>query len=585
MRPVRLSNEKLEARTVLAGFTFQVVDDLNLISAETEQLISNSAHYALNRISKHMAWQGTLDSEVRVRPASENPFPNTNGLLPSVTSLSWMNDHWSNDTLVELLTGIDRQPLNADAGMTIYLGDDGQIRNYGLPVWFDPNPIDYVPANVPSGKFDYIGVFFHEVFHGMGFHAASQEFRDHTTTIDGNDYFIGSETQQLLGGKLPLAPRLGGSLQDHYGNTSLPGNTLTSGLMFQWGNYEGNRLDIGKLDLAILEDLGMTIKSSEGLPLVDTIDSGVPRNTLSKLSISENIPIGTIVGTLSTTTGPVGVTFALADGGLDNSAFEIVGNVLKTKVSIDFETQASYSILVRNTNAQGVWTATPFTIEVEPASDERPTAIADTGRARRDEAIVIDVLANDTFVLSPLVPATLQIEQQSTNGQATVIDGKIRFSPSARFLGQTQFRYSIQNTLGVRSLPAEVTITVDGSLYQNPNNSLDVTGDTRVTPLDALVIINELNRRAATPVEDLGNSAPPYFDVNADYWVTSLDALIVINYLNLAPANAGGEGESGSEASCERESFFESFGADETSATIMGTKRWARHVRTVSFNP
>ena len=69
----------------------------------------------------------------------------------------------------EMLTGIDRQPLSADVGMTIYLGDDGQIRNYGLPVWFDPNPMDYVPANVPSGKFDYIGVFFHEVLSRDGF--------------------------------------------------------------------------------------------------------------------------------------------------------------------------------------------------------------------------------------------------------------------------------------------------------------------------------------------------------------------------------------------------------------------------------
>ena len=372
MRPSRLSVESLEARTVFAGFTFQVVDDLNLVSAETEQLITNSAQYALNRISKHITWQGTLDVEVRVRPASENPFPNTNGLLPSVTSLSWTGSDWSNDTLHELLTGIDRQPLSADAGMTIYLGDDGQIRNYGLPVWFDPNPTDYVPANVPSGKFDYIGVFFHEVLHGIGFLATSREFRNLTTTIDGNDYFIGSATQQLFGGELPLAPRLGGSLQDHYGNTSLASNTLSSGLMFQWGNYEGNRLDIGKLDLAILEDLGLTIISEAGLPLVDTFDSQVPRNTLSQLSMRENIAIGSIVGTLSTTAGATGYTFALADGGLDNSAFEIVGNTLKTKVAINFEAKASYSILVRNADAQGVWTATPFTITVDRSPYQNP---------------------------------------------------------------------------------------------------------------------------------------------------------------------------------------------------------------------
>ena len=253
-------------------------------------------------------------------------------------------------------------------------------------------------------------------------------------------------------------------------------------------------------------------------------------------------------------------TFALADGGLDNSAFKIVGNVLQTKVTIDFETKASYSILVRSTDAQGVWTATPFTIEVKQLLDERPIAIADVGRARRDEAIIIDVLANDTFVRSPLVPSTLQIEQQPTNGQATVNDGKILFSPSARFLGQTTFLYSIQNTFGTRSLPAEVTITIDGSLFQNSNNRFDVTGDTKVTPLDALVIINELNRRAATPVEDLASSAPPYFDVNADFWVTSLDALLVINYLNLAGINAEGEGDGESKAICERESFYESLG-------------------------
>lgn len=160
MRFKRRSIEMLEARTVFAGFTFQVVDDLDLISAATEQQIARSADYALNRIANHIAWQGTLDVEVRIRPASENPFPNTNGIMPSVISASWINGEWSNDTLHELQTGIDRQPLSADAGMTIYLGDDGQIRNFGRLAWFDPNPMDYVPANVPSGEFDYIGVPF-----------------------------------------------------------------------------------------------------------------------------------------------------------------------------------------------------------------------------------------------------------------------------------------------------------------------------------------------------------------------------------------------------------------------------------------
>ncbi len=307
MRRPRLSIESLESRRVFAGFSLRVVDDLDLVSHVVEGQITHSANFAMNRISQHIAWQGVLDAEVRIRPASENPYSNANGIMPSIISVSWFNDHWSNDTLYEMLTGIDRQPQNADVGMTIYLGNDGQIRNYGLPVWFDPNPFDYVPADVPTGMCDYIGVFYHEIFHGMGMLGVSREFQNLTTTIDGNDYFIGNQTQHVFGGPLPLAPRTGGSLQDHYGNTSLPTNTLSSGLMFQWGNYEGNRLDIGKLDLAILEDLGIAITNQSGLPLVDTIDSQIPRNTLSHLSISENVAIGTEVGKLSTTDGSLGL--------------------------------------------------------------------------------------------------------------------------------------------------------------------------------------------------------------------------------------------------------------------------------------
>jgi hypothetical protein len=43
--------------------------------------------------------------------------------------------------------------------------------------------------------------------------------------------------------------------------------------MFQWGNYELNRLDIGRIDLAVLQDLGYQIKTYEGLPVFELADS------------------------------------------------------------------------------------------------------------------------------------------------------------------------------------------------------------------------------------------------------------------------------------------------------------------------
>ena len=61
-----------------------------------------------------------------------------------------------------------------------------------------------------------------------------------------------------------------------------------------------------------------------------------------------------------------------------------------------------------------------------------------------------------------------------------------------------------------------------------------------MSPLDALLIINELNnsgsRLLSPPAEDL--APPPFIDVNGDNFVAPLDALLVINHLNNPPAVA-----------------------------------------------
>ncbi len=73
----------------------------------------------------------------------------------------------------------------------------------------------------------------------------------------------------------------------------------------------------------------------------------------------------------------------------------------------------------------------------------------------------------------------------------------------------------------------------------NESQPLDVNSDSYVTPLDALLVINHLNRTgsgAATTGSRL--------DVNRDGYVTPLDALLVINYLNRRGGGVGeGEGE------------------------------------------
>jgi hypothetical protein len=74
-----------------------------------------------------------------------------------------------------------------------------------------------------------------------------------------------------------------------------------------------------------------------------------------------------------------------------------------------------------------------------------------------------------------------------------------------------------------------------GPSWQNVANPLDVDGDGYIIPLDALLLINDLNFNEARELPPLGPNEVPYrfYDVNGDNWIAPIDVLHVINYLNL----------------------------------------------------
>jgi hypothetical protein len=96
----------------------------------------------------------------------------------------------------------------------------------------------------------------------------------------------------VLGGKLPIDS----SQADHYGNDSIFYQPVRSGLMYQWGNYDGNRFDIGQLDLLILKDLGYSIKNYTNLPIVDPIDKFNIFGTNDSDCINANLQSSKIIG-------------------------------------------------------------------------------------------------------------------------------------------------------------------------------------------------------------------------------------------------------------------------------------------------
>ena len=97
---------------------------------------------------------------------------------------------------------------------------------------------------------------------------------------------------------------------------------------------------------------------------------------------------------------------------------------------------------------------------------------------------------------------------------------------------------------GTGWITSDESFTADAYRMQtNPINAEDVTGDAAVTPRDALLIINRLNRPFAYSAVygGMGVLAKQYLDVNADGILTPLDVLLVINVLNSQTELAEGE--------------------------------------------
>lgn len=80
--------------------------------------------------------------------------------------------------------------------------------------------------------------------------------------------------------------------------------------------------------------------------------------------------------------------------------------------------------------------------------------------------------------------------------------------------------------------------------WRNPLRHLDVNDDGVIAPIDALMIINDLNRFGprTLPPPTGGTVPPPYVDVNGDGLISAIDALWVINHLNRDGGSGEGDG-------------------------------------------
>ena len=114
-------------------------------------------------------------------------------------------------------------------------------------------------------------------------------------------------------------------------------------------------------------------------------------------------------------------------------------------------------------------------------------------------------------------------------------------SPIANPLSPVNGRQNATVVANTATTDIDFGFVVNSSQWQNGTNRHDVNSDGEVSPIDALLIINDLNARGSRVLTGTGFVPPPFVDVNGDSSVSPLDVLLVINYLNAL--RGGGEGE------------------------------------------
>lgn len=260
----------------MATISLTTHDPQNRLSAFP--LLVPTLQAAVDYIDRFVVMRGTVDIELNVESTSTGRFSATGDT--AFAGRRNGRDTWESSLVAEARTGVDPNPSKAD--VSIYI-DPGS--SYLAHLWWDPAIGTSLSANPPNDRTDAFTVLVHELLHGMGIvgwrdidtgalPGDYQSVWDSLVTVNGNRAsFGGTATMALLG--QPVEVRLGGSQGAfHLGNGPAPGDSsmawVEAANFNSYYYYDGERYTLGRLELALLQDIGWTLEP--GLTLTDVVN-------------------------------------------------------------------------------------------------------------------------------------------------------------------------------------------------------------------------------------------------------------------------------------------------------------------------
>ncbi|MBY0409123.1 MAG: Ig-like domain-containing protein, partial [Burkholderiaceae bacterium] len=261
----------------MASFMLKINDAQNVLASYT--LLEPTLKAAVDYLDQYVVFAGVLDIEINVMPTPTGRFEGSGDTVS--IGLQGGKETFEASMIRESRTGADPNPAKAD--FSIYIDPSS---NYLDRLWWDPNIATSLAGIPPNDKNDAFSVLVHELMHGMGITSlrdpstgallndSKWNVWDSLITVsNGKASFGGPSTLALLG--KPVEVRLGGSEgATHLGNGPALANSAmpwVEGSIFNgYYYYDAERYTIGRVELALLEDIGWTLKPN--LTLVDVVN-------------------------------------------------------------------------------------------------------------------------------------------------------------------------------------------------------------------------------------------------------------------------------------------------------------------------
>ncbi len=231
---------------------------------------------------------------------------------------------------------------------------------------------------------------------------------------------------------------------------------------------------------------------------------------------------------------PVEVTILANQASASFTITAVDDNILDGPQVVDISaSHASYSGLANGS----IVTSDHETLMLSLSSVEitEPSGEATLTVTRQDssigQALTVQLASNDET--EAVLPSSITIPANETSATATII---------AQADNETDGSQTVEISAdadGYATSTININIADNARAWTNPDLAEDVNDDEFVSPVDALIVINDLNETGPRELPPGGGES--YLDVSEDGSVSAIDVLLVINYLN-EPIN-GGEGE------------------------------------------